>query len=67
MLPGKGNTNDGDKQQQAKNNMGNSGTQTAAEQPDNIEQQRQATAVSRTAGNGFAKGPQYQTGQFKTL
>lgn len=45
MLAGKRNADDGDKKQQAENNMADGDPQAAANDPENIQQQRQTAAA----------------------
>lgn len=67
MLPAKRYADNGDRQQYAENQVHHRGIQSPRNNPDNIAQQRKASAVIGRGYHFFAKGPEYQPGYFKAL
>ena len=67
MLPGKWNTNNGNKQNDAEANMYHCSIQPTTKQPDSIAQQTKATGAARITNHLPAKRPQHQPCDFKTL
>ena len=67
MLPGKGDTNNGNKQNDTEANMYYRSIQSTTKQPDDIAKQIKATGVARITYHLPAKGPQHQPCDFKTL
>ncbi len=67
MLSGKGNTNNGNKQNDTEANMYYRSIQSTTKQPDDIAQQIKATTAARITNYLPAKRPYHQPCDFKTL
>lgn len=67
MLAAKGNTNDGEIQQNAEDNMRDGSPQPTAQQPDNVEYSSEATRVAAIAYHLRAEWYQYYQTNLKTL
>ncbi len=67
MLPAKRNTNDGEVQQYAEENVRDSSPQAAAQQPDDVKHSRETTRVTAIAYHLCAKRCQHYKAYLKTL
>ena len=67
MLSGKGDTNNGNKQNNTEANMYYRSIQPTTKQPDDITQQTKTTSAARITNHLSAKRPQHQLCYFKTL
>ena len=67
MLPGKGNTNNGNKQNDTEANMYHRSIQPTTKQPDDITQQTKATIGARITNHLLTKRSQHKPCNFKTL
>ena len=67
MLAGKGDTNDGNEQKTCKDQVHEGRIETSENQPDDIKQNGQTSIRSFLGNDSFAKWPDHQTGNLKTL
>ena len=67
MLSSKGQANDGNAKQQAKNKMGDGNPDAATNDPDDIGKSQQAAPAGTIINHFSAKGPKHEFCKFKTL